>query len=97
MTDNIKRRIACKLCIIKNGIVIVGGPNGAKIKNEENLFMTEDDFIKHLESFHHRMVRRDGETNRQARKRFLLENPDACDAKKCDCDGHEARRSGHEH
>lgn len=43
----------------------------------EPLAVDERELSKHVESVHHILIKREGESNREARKRFLLENPGA--------------------
>lgn len=76
-------KLACKLCILKNGV---------EASEMGSLFMTEADFSKHLEKDHHIPIRREGETYAQARRRFLLENPEAYDIKTCKCERCEIKR-----
>lgn len=50
---------ACKLCIISKGITI------------RDTFATEDELFDHLESEHHMVVPREGETQQDADRRIL--------------------------
>lgn len=53
--------VGCRICLDKG----------------EPLAVAEKHFPYHLESVHHLMTPRAGESKRAARKRFLLENPEA--------------------
>jgi len=62
------QHIACKLCIATEGLL------GSNIKN---LPTTEEEMFTHLESVHHIIVRRKGETDEAAEARYRREYPEA--------------------
>jgi len=66
--------LACKLCIIERRL---------KIADMHLSPQTEDGIVAHLETEHHCMVRRVGETLDQAQERFVREHPEVLDCAKC--------------
>lgn len=79
------RKRACRICLAKAGPI--------EVEAIESYFKTEEELSNHFESAHHIPIRRPGETYAQARRRFLLENPEAYDVKTCKCEQCEMRRS----
>lgn len=74
------REIYCNLCLRLYGRIDLAP------------FQSEDAFAEHCEKVHHVMVAREGESNNDARARFLAENPDVTDIHKCDCARCESKR-----
>lgn len=58
----------------------------------EPIAINESNFNEHLERVHHQLTRKEGESFRKARQRFLLENPDLGNAHLCDCAYHQEKR-----
>lgn len=67
------KKIACKLCIMDN------------VLNTQSkaLFNTQEELNDHLESYHHKPIIREGETEDDAIKRFLEKYPEAKDCWIC--------------
>lgn len=65
---------ACRFCVAKFGL------RGNEIAG---LPQTEEEAAEHMERDHHIVVRRDGETARQAEDRFLLAHPEAATCAEC--------------
>lgn len=77
-------KLACKICLSRNDV---------PVEKLDQIFLTEDDFVVHLERDHHIPIRKEGETYARARRRFLLENPEAYDVRTCKCEQCELKRS----
>jgi hypothetical protein len=58
----------CKICVLKYGV------RGGDV---ENLPRNEEEFFDHMESYHHTVVVRAGETPEQANARFIKAHPAA--------------------
>jgi len=77
-------KMACRICLSRS----------KKVPEDfDRFFLTETDFVMHLEREHHIPIRGPLETYAQARRRFLLENPAAYDARTCKCEQCELKRS----
>jgi hypothetical protein len=63
--------ILCKLCIALTGV-----RTSDALPNEEAL-------IAHIEAVHHMPVKREGETEVDAQRRFLAKHPDAATCQDC--------------
>lgn len=66
--------LACKICIMKKGL------RGSEIAS---LPQTEEELIEHIEREHHMPVRREGESEQQAKERFLKKYPEAANCPEC--------------
>jgi hypothetical protein len=76
--------IACKYCIMTKGL------KGSDIAT---LPKTEEEFLEHIESEHNIAVRREGETDEQAKQRLFAKHPEARDPSTCKCPSCKARRT----
>lgn len=65
---------ACKYCIASRGL------RGSEIAS---LPQTEEELVRHLESFHHFRVRRPDETREECEVRFNAEHPEAANCPEC--------------
>lgn len=63
--------IACKICIVTKGITT------------KDLFETQEELIKHIESVHHMPIMLPGETEEQTQERFLKKYPEAATCPEC--------------
>jgi hypothetical protein len=68
--------LACRICVSTKGL------KGSEI---DSLPKIEEELWEHIEREHHITVRRPGETNEQARERFLAQYPEALDPRTCKC------------
>ena len=66
--------LACRICIMHKGLL------GSEVKS---LPKTEEELWDHLESEHHVIVKREGESAEQATARFLKKYPDAVNCEDC--------------
>ncbi len=66
--------LACKICIMNRGL------KGSEISS---LPQTEEELIEHIERVHHMPVIKEGETEQQARDRFLARYPEARQYPEC--------------
>jgi len=70
--------IACKICIMKKGLL------GTEIGS---LPKTEDELMDHMEEVHHMPVQREGESHEQCIKRFIERYPEAKTCPECIASG----------
>jgi hypothetical protein len=66
--------IACKYCIAERGLW------GSDIGSLPD---TEEELIRHIESYYHMPVRRPGETPEGCIQRFVAEHPEAASCPRC--------------
>ncbi len=81
-----KDKYACTLCLQNADMAR---------QTVDSLFMDPVTFSSHLETIHHIPVQGPGETKREARIRFLLDNPEMGDKNTCTCEACKLRRQAH--
>lgn len=66
--------LACRICIAEKGLRAMG---------IDSLHKTEEELFDHMETVHHILVTREGETDEQAIERFLEKCPEASTCPEC--------------
>lgn len=69
-------RVACKICVLKKGNI------GFDV---EEVLMSEEELMVHLENEHHTPVKRPDETEDECWERFIKAHPDARNPRTCKC------------